>query len=641
MAISVLLLVGVILLAQQSLFSSARATKADPDDRRSAWDLPSDLANTATEEQAAEFAWQTFIAMNWPASSKAGQPDKNKKFGTPGTTTWETWMEVFDLFADPSTPPKWGDENLTPKDCEGKLANKILHQSTKVSGLLDERDQAVGGAMVDVRGNIARYEVRVNQPMFQFIVDGGLYNKEGQAAMPEEKFKFPNGSIELKGAWKQMVAGKDDYSRFHTANTLIYDKDIDNLEVNTDCLPASVRENMTTCDTTTMGLVGLHIVYRVPSAPSSVWITFEQVDNTNDTPKGNTPSFFDPNCPESDCPPNTRFCDVPGQKFTQVERVILDEPAITKSDKIYAEVNARMQNSELIKGTVWENYKLVGIQYPTDPEFDRVGKPNRRQLANTTMETFNQSASSCVGCHAFARSSNPAFLSDFSWFMARAQSNPAYQLDENSTAEEIMFFASYVKPYKLWRSWPDDQWNKFSGVMGGENPHGKSVRIYVNDIAYNHVFDEEGNMKTDHARSLPVGSIILKENFRVPFPVPATPSDLVEITLMYKQKGQTGPTDDVSNWNWIKSTPNGTRIDNRGGDESCFSCHSWEGNGDFMLTFNFGEEPVIQTNRIDELLAKQFMKEKDISKEEAQLLKQFMEDQKKVQELLRKKMGGG
>jgi hypothetical protein len=59
-----------------------------------------------------------------------------------------------------------------------------------------------------------------------------------------------------------------------------------------------------------------------------------------------------------------------------------------------------------------------------------------------------------------------------------------------------------------------------------------------------------------------------------------------------------------------------------------------------MLTFNFGEEPVIQTNRIDNLLAREFAAEKNLTKPEVQMLKQFEEDQLKVQELMRKKMGG-
>lgn len=601
---------------------------------RQDYQLPLDLANTATERQAAEFAWETFIAMNWPASDSNGIPDTGKSFGEPGTTVWETWMEVFDLFEDPTQPPAWNDKNFVPVTCNAELTTKILHQSTKVSDLLDERDQAVGGAMVDVAGNIARYEVRINRPMYDFIVDNGLNNKEGQGTFPQDKFKFPNGSIELKGAWKKMVHGSDDLSRFHLANSLIYDKDIADTTVNTDCLPVSVRDKMGECDTATMGLVGLHIVYRVPSAPSSVWITFEQIDNTNDTPEGATPSFYKPNC--DSCPPNTRFCDDPNQDFTQVERVILDEPAITFSDSVYRLVNEEFQKSDLVKNTKWKYYKLVGVQYPTDPEFDRVGKPNRRQLANTTMETFNQSASSCVGCHAFARSSNPVFLSDFSWFMARAKSDPSFTLDSTSTAEEIMFYVSYIKPYKLWNTWPDDQWNKFSGPIGGENPHGKSVRLFVNDIAYSHVFDEKGQLRPNQDRILPEGSIILKENYRVSFPTPPTPSDLVEITLMYKQKSQDGPTDSPLNWNWIKSTQNGARIDNRGADESCFSCHSWQGNGDFMLLFNFGQEPVIQTQRIDSLMAREFAKENQLTPADVKLMKSFLAEQDSVHALMQR-----
>ena len=70
--------------------------------------LPSDIyggAPTATLQQAAIFAWQEFIALNWPAM--AGQrdvADPNQKFGAgAGPLVWQTFrgkVEIFNLIKD-------------------------------------------------------------------------------------------------------------------------------------------------------------------------------------------------------------------------------------------------------------------------------------------------------------------------------------------------------------------------------------------------------------------------------------------------------------------------------------------------------------------------------------------------------------
>ena len=75
-------------------------------------------------------------------------------------------------------------------------------------------------------------------------------------------------------------------------------------------------------------------------------------------------------------------------------------------------------------GTVWENYQLIGVQFPVNPIVDGqpqgaekgkgncyVAGPDHEQgaafqinecfLANTSMETYVQSTS-CAVCHAYA-----------------------------------------------------------------------------------------------------------------------------------------------------------------------------------------------------------------------------------------------
>jgi hypothetical protein len=70
--------------------------------------LPSDIAggaSAATLQQAAAFAWQEFIALNWPAM--AGQrdvADPSQKFGPgSGPLVWQTFrskVEIFNLTKD-------------------------------------------------------------------------------------------------------------------------------------------------------------------------------------------------------------------------------------------------------------------------------------------------------------------------------------------------------------------------------------------------------------------------------------------------------------------------------------------------------------------------------------------------------------
>src|SRR5882762_328486 len=71
-------------------------------------------APTASIQQAAAFAWQEFIALNWPAVNQTGgvnqrdTPDNNCKFGDPnckGPLVWETFRGKVEIFPGQGTPP--------------------------------------------------------------------------------------------------------------------------------------------------------------------------------------------------------------------------------------------------------------------------------------------------------------------------------------------------------------------------------------------------------------------------------------------------------------------------------------------------------------------------------------------------------
>src|SRR5262249_39438197 len=76
-------------------------------------DIPGGAQNTSLT-QAAIFAWQEFIALNWPAVPQTGalgnrdQADQSKLFGQPGYTgplAWQTYRGKVEIFPGQGTPP--------------------------------------------------------------------------------------------------------------------------------------------------------------------------------------------------------------------------------------------------------------------------------------------------------------------------------------------------------------------------------------------------------------------------------------------------------------------------------------------------------------------------------------------------------
>lgn len=69
-------------------------------------------APSASPEDASRFAWQEFIALNWPSSfdkdKKRGWPDKGLRFGEPkfdGPTVWQTFRGKVEIFPGQGMPP--------------------------------------------------------------------------------------------------------------------------------------------------------------------------------------------------------------------------------------------------------------------------------------------------------------------------------------------------------------------------------------------------------------------------------------------------------------------------------------------------------------------------------------------------------
>ncbi len=150
-----------------------------------------------------------------------------------------------------------------------------------------------------------------------------------------------------------------------------------------------------------------------------------------------------------------------------------------------------------------------------------------------------------------------------------------------ATGAELLAYILNENPYTGWKSWRADRWNDYGGYLVGGSPHGATVRIFVNNVALEAVEAE------DFDGILPYGSIIVKENY---MGTPAEPGELAALTVMYKVEGFNPEGGD---WFWLKAPGDGSAIDAEGAVEGCISCHAQEGNADYLLRYNFGEQPAV------------------------------------------------
>ncbi len=250
------------------------------------WDIPSDVNFTNSgplpgEVQDAialyqpylnQFAWQTFIAINWPALEN-GDPDHSTWIGAgsgDASTVWEHWMNADDIFRPHGEAPlAWGQRRPVPASCPKSSYPMVFvddesadtHNVTEPGTRGDERS----GPLIDQHRRYARFEEYVNKTTYDYIVKNQLYNVEGQAAF-KGPISFPSsgtpenpaGAMEVKVAW-MVLDGKGD-GTYHTARALFTNRD-------------------GSCKEARVAMVGMSVAYKVPTSPNRVWSTFENVNN--------------------------------------------------------------------------------------------------------------------------------------------------------------------------------------------------------------------------------------------------------------------------------------------------------------------------------------------------------------------------
>jgi hypothetical protein len=389
------------------------------------------IVNLHTLQQAFDFnSWLTFVSLNEPVDGAS--------MGSNSPTVWQTWADLFSvMLPDGAPPPAFGASVPPPAICTGgPRGTRVLQMISKtpVTPTLQVAGQPLNtGPLIDQNGNYVRYQILINEPMYNYIVANGLYSQAGQQKFTDS-IAFPVGAVTsgttgtigaivMKAAWKVLDPSHpaDAASGFHTTTAYVYTPAADGVQPS--------------CEVQTLGLVGLHIVHKTDTEPQWIWSTFEHVNNAPTVADAKAPqagaryNFFNPACDSVTCPWNAQppqpwnpsVEPFPNGFRSQIVRATKYEDVALQSAAMW---NAQFQTA--MKGTVWENYHLITTQWPTDAAnpTDPDGAPFPLFAANTTMETYvqgnvPQASSTCMGCHGNATSMTGK-QSDFSFVLEKA-----------------------------------------------------------------------------------------------------------------------------------------------------------------------------------------------------------------------------
>jgi hypothetical protein len=375
--------------------------------------LPHDVfapisGSTGFQSPMDSLSWQTFVALNWPASEKEnGVPDTSTVIGGQykhgyypdmrgSPVVWETYKDVNDIFLPDGKPPS-------------PFKDKTRHV------LFDDTESFTTSPLNDQNGRHVYYEVRLNEVEYNYIVSRKLYLKANQTPPitfpPGDPATREAGSVHVKAAWKILnIDGpgqKDNPDRFYTTEALIYNPG----------KPSAFLAKV--------GLVGLHIVHKTASRPEWIWATFEQVDNAADLPQGTNPitpgtyNFTNATCPVATCTPNQTV----SADSTQPVQVLRVTPIEGDAQTLNQQWQAALRNWN--PKSVWQYYQLISTQWPAAPENTKIyGGPQPPFLANTVIETYFQGPNpanpsptnpphSCMDCHGmFAQNKDFMFQLD-------------------------------------------------------------------------------------------------------------------------------------------------------------------------------------------------------------------------------------
>jgi hypothetical protein len=390
------LLFSSLVLAQTSTYTDITFSSSVPTDVNN--------GNMASKQDLATFAWQEFIALNWPAkvnpNPSAGlsnffrgqaSADALASTGSGGTLVWQTFPHRVELF--PSKPnsgvnglpdinsiPSYGYSTpyqtvtITPNNAstdltlfnnldeasEISLANMYYkpfainaQKIMKKHGTLASHQQMKEVNDAGVKAAIV-YEAKANNVIYDHVNKYGFqeFSTRSTAAAQTVKkinnqaytkgatYELPFGSIEIKASWRRYDSTVDNLDNFIWQKGIYYSGKSPNFTAYNDI----------------MLLVGLHIIHKTASFPSFTFATFEHVNNekdgfiyTNTNPQTATATGVTRQLPDPGTIEAKRQYPIPGSSAS--------------FDLVSFNTNVQNQlQSQYGKGIFLANYQLIGIQ---------------------------------------------------------------------------------------------------------------------------------------------------------------------------------------------------------------------------------------------------------------------------------------
>ncbi len=400
--------------------------------------VPGDVSGVVTQPQMDCFAWQEFISLNWPVNTTKG-------FGDPGDLSpvqWETYMPKDVLFQkNGAAPPDWGtlvsddyaSKFKTQKLLMNKTKTKLLTFTAKFDATDPISDLSIHQAapfnspnwLGAQNGTTVWYEIMLNKDYYDFIVATQYYNAivQHDSAKAGVPLQFPQGqyngavgAIELKAAWMELPnPSSSQRQRYKLSTATVLDPTTKKLR------------------TTTVALVGLHILHKTTTQPTWAWATFEQIDNAymakDPYTHPNGYNFYSQNCQNKNvtfkndkgidttvvvtCNANTS----PPYYLKKAAPVPIQITRVNTIDSINAApINAMMQANikNFYPNSVWQYYQLIDVIWsstpraqPTSPiqapiSLTSAGMTSGTAIvANSTLESYAQTTT-CTSCHQFS-----------------------------------------------------------------------------------------------------------------------------------------------------------------------------------------------------------------------------------------------
>lgn len=409
--------------------------------------VPFDVDDPSNLEEAANFAWNEFIALTWPAQAQGptayprGKPLVTGKYGDKGPTgqvVWETYRHRIEAFPakgnpngyDPAKPdygyasePKYIYKEAIPPLNEGADPNRVppfinLDEVTQItlnqmySGAYGEH---TGGNNSVVENQQILFLAKVNESYYQYVAKNKYYESEkdtvatikansaGYAVTGDDTMYPPpytnlpssdkatgkEGAIEIKAAWRRLNPETEDINTFYTSPVRYYEGTENPMGGASTHINGYVDSDDPGVNEI-WGLVALHIIHKTPNAPAFVYATFSHYNNILDKDGNSVEDKDGTTYPKylSEEPFSPALTIIPGATNSDtLQQVYTTSGTVnTNSPQLYFRnsVGSEAINVGSATGPLYSDPVVINRRlYPIPPIITNTNKSAHQAIANT------------------------------------------------------------------------------------------------------------------------------------------------------------------------------------------------------------------------------------------------------------------